>query len=63
VPFSAQRTYCGLSRPEVDPIKYKATVSLLEAEEAEQLGLPLLTLKKAHTAILPCTIITSRYRK
>ena len=47
IPFSTERKYFGLSRPEGgDEIVYKAAAEVLESGEAEKLNLETLTIKK-----------------
>jgi predicted transcriptional regulator YdeE len=46
IPFSADRKYFGVSRPENGAIAYKAAAEEKEAGEAEKLNLETLILKK-----------------
>ncbi len=46
IPFSEDRRYFGISRPENGAIAYKATAEELTDGEAEKLKLPVVTLKK-----------------
>ncbi len=46
VPYSEERKYFGLSRPEKDKIVYKAAAEEIHAGEAEKLGLEKLVIKK-----------------
>jgi hypothetical protein len=47
IPYSAQRRYFGLSRPEnAGTIVYRAAAEELKPSEAEELGLQTLILKK-----------------
>lgn len=46
IPYSDDRRYFGISRPENGPIAYKAAAEEMEAGEAEKLNLKTLTLKK-----------------
>jgi len=46
VPFSVERGYFGLSRPENGPIEYKAAAEELIAGEAETLKCPTLIIQK-----------------
>jgi predicted transcriptional regulator YdeE len=46
VPFSKERKYFGISRPENGPIVYKAAVEETKPGEAKKLNLDTLTLKK-----------------
>lgn len=44
-PFSADRRYFGISRPEDGQIQYKAAAEVLTSGEAENLNLPTVVLK------------------
>lgn len=46
VPFSANRRYFGISRPENGPIVYRAAAEELEPGEAEKMHCDTLVLKK-----------------
>ena len=46
IPFSPERNYFGLSRPENGPIVYKAAAEALGPEEADKFNCETLTLKK-----------------
>ena len=46
IPYSDDRRYFGISRPENGPIAYKAAAEEIKAGEAEKLNLKTLTLKK-----------------
>lgn len=45
VPFSSERKYFGLSRPENGPIEYKAAAEELAEGEAEKFKCPTLIIK------------------
>jgi hypothetical protein len=47
-PFTTERKYFGLSRPENGVIIYKAAVEEIAPEEAEKFDLPTMTLKKGN---------------
>jgi hypothetical protein len=47
-PFSTQRKYFGISRPENRVIVYKAAVEEIAEGEAEKFGLPTMILKKGN---------------
>ena len=46
VPFSTDRKFYGLSRPENGPIQYKAAAEEINKGEAEKFGCNILILKK-----------------
>lgn len=46
VPFSAERRYFGLSRPENGPIQYKAAAEELQPGEAARWNCPSMIIKK-----------------
>lgn len=46
VPFSKDRNYFGISRPENGPIIYRAAVEQTSPGEAQKYGCELLTLKR-----------------
>jgi hypothetical protein len=46
IPFSTDRKYLGISRPENGPIVYRAAAEELEPGEAEKLNCDTLILKK-----------------
>ncbi len=46
VPFSSNRRYFGISRPEDEVIRYKAAAEELQPGEAEQFGRKKMVLKK-----------------
>ncbi len=49
IPFSTERKYFGLSRPEGDGgIVYKAAAEVLESGEAEKLNLETIIIKKGN---------------
>jgi len=49
IPFSTERKYFGLSRPEGDGgIVYKAAAEVLESGEAEKLNLETIVIKKGN---------------
>ncbi|MDB4925315.1 transcriptional regulator [Mucilaginibacter sp.] len=48
IPFSTNRKYFGVSRPENGPIVYRAAAEELEPGEAEKLNLDTLILKKGN---------------
>lgn len=45
-PFTTERRYFGLSRPESGVIRYKAAAEIMESGEAEKYGLQTIVLKK-----------------
>ncbi|XZF15272.1 hypothetical protein ACTHGU_03980 [Chitinophagaceae bacterium MMS25-I14] len=45
IPFSTDRKYLGISRPENGTIQYKAAMEEVRPGEAEEKGLPTLVLK------------------
>ena len=47
-PFSMQRRYYGISRPENGAIVYKAAVEEIEDGESERFGLPAMVIKKGN---------------
>lgn len=47
-PFTTQRKYFGLSRPENGSILYKAAAEVMEPGEAEKYKLPTIVLKKGN---------------
>jgi hypothetical protein len=47
-PFSTQRRYFGLSRPENGMIVYKAAVEEIQEGEAEKFHLPTMIIKKGN---------------
>jgi hypothetical protein len=51
VPFSDERRYFGLSRPEHGPIEYKAAAEELEEGESEKFGCEKLVIKKGRYVI------------
>jgi hypothetical protein len=48
VPFSTERKYFGLSRPENGHIIYKAAAEGLEGDEAEKIGLHSMVIKRGN---------------
>src|SRR5205085_10300737 len=46
VPFSTQRKYFGMSRPEYGPIVYRAATEVTERGEAEKFGENTLVIQK-----------------
>ena len=47
-PFSTERKYFGISRPENDGIVYKAAVEEIKDGEAAKFGLPTMVIKKGN---------------
>jgi hypothetical protein len=52
IPFSTERKYLGISRPESGVINYKAGAEELKPGEAEQFNLDTLILKKGNYACI-----------
>jgi predicted transcriptional regulator YdeE len=52
IPYSTERKYLGISRPENGEIIYKAAAEELESGEPEKLNLPALTLLKGNYACI-----------
>ena len=48
IPYSTERKYLGISRPENGVINYKAAAEVLQSGEAEKLNLATLTLPKGN---------------
>jgi hypothetical protein len=56
IPFTTERKYFGISRPENGVISYKAAAEEMEPGEAKKLSLNTLILKKAIILALPYAI-------
>ena len=52
IPYSTERKYLGISRPENGAIIYKAGAEELNPDEAEQFKLDILILKKGNYAYI-----------
>ena len=52
IPYSTERKYFGISRPEDGVITYKAAAEELQSGESEKLNLDTLTLKKGNYACI-----------
>ncbi len=55
IPYSSERKYYGISRPEDGTISYKAGAEELTTGEAEKFGLDSLTLPKGKYACISIT--------
>ncbi|RZA01440.1 MAG: transcriptional regulator [Sphingobacteriaceae bacterium] len=55
IPFSAERKYYGISRPEDGAINYKAGAEELNPAEAQKFGLDSITLPKGKYACISIT--------